>query len=82
MGVHREAKQLEDKNKNMINHMQDFAKDSANFFNKCAKPNKSGKNNLSFMSGRILEDTLSLHDGVLGDWIHWVHNQTCVYSNQ
>ena len=33
----------EDKNKNVAQQMQDFANDSVNFFNKCAKPNKEGK---------------------------------------
>ena len=33
----------EDKNKNVAQQMQEFANDSVNFFNKCAKPNKDGK---------------------------------------
>ena len=44
MTNHRESKANEDKNKNAIAQLQDFANDSVNFFNKCAKPNRSGKN--------------------------------------
>ena len=33
----------EEKNKNLVNQLQDFANDSIVFFNKCAKPNKEGK---------------------------------------
>jgi hypothetical protein len=33
----------EDKNKNIAQQMQEFANDSVNFFNKCAKPDKNGK---------------------------------------
>lgn len=33
----------EDKNKNYAQQMQEFANDSVNFFNKCAKPDKNGK---------------------------------------
>ena len=29
-------------NRNVITDLQDFAKDSQNFFNKCAKPDKNG----------------------------------------
>ena len=32
----------EDKNKNITQQMQEFANDSVNFFNKCAKPDKNG----------------------------------------
>ena len=31
----------EDKNKNYAQQMQEFANDSVNFFNKCAKPDKN-----------------------------------------
>ena len=33
----------EDKNKNYAQQIQEFANDSVNFFNKCAKPDKNGK---------------------------------------
>ena len=37
----REAKKEE--KKNAINQLQEFGKDSINFFNKCAKPDRAGK---------------------------------------
>lgn len=33
----------EDKNKTVVQQLQDFQNDSVNFFNKCAKPDKAGK---------------------------------------
>ncbi len=33
----------EDKNKTIVQQMQDFSNDSVNFFNKCSKPDKNGK---------------------------------------
>ena len=33
----------EDKNKNTVAQLQDFANDSVIFFNKCAKPDRNGK---------------------------------------
>ena len=32
-----------EKEKNVVAQLQDFANDSMNFFNKCAKPDKNGK---------------------------------------
>ena len=32
----------EDKNKNIAQQLQEFANDSVNFFNKCAKPDRNG----------------------------------------
>ena len=32
----------EEKNKNVVAQLQEFANDSVNFFNKCAKPDKNG----------------------------------------
>ena len=37
----------EDKNKTIVQQMQEFSNDSVNFFNKCAKPDKNGKRSLS-----------------------------------
>ena len=34
----------EKEQKNVVAQLQDFANDSANFFNKCAKPDKNGNN--------------------------------------
>ncbi len=36
----------EEKNKNVVNQLQDFANDSVIFFNKCAKPDRNGMINL------------------------------------
>ena len=33
----------DDKNKNVVTQLQEFANDSVIFFNKCAKPDKNGK---------------------------------------
>ena len=33
----------EDKNKNTVQQLQEFANDSVVFFNKCAKPDRNGK---------------------------------------
>jgi hypothetical protein len=33
----------EDKNKTIVQQMQEFTNDSINFFNKCSKPDKNGK---------------------------------------
>jgi hypothetical protein len=41
MSAARKAR--EEKNKNLVNQLQDFANDSIIFFNKCAKPDKNGK---------------------------------------
>ena len=38
----------EDKNKNYAQLMQEFANDSVIFFNKCSKPDKTGKSPPSF----------------------------------
>ena len=32
----------EERNKNVVHQMQDFANDSVNFFNKCTKPDRNG----------------------------------------
>ncbi len=42
----------EDKNKNVAQQLQDFANDSVNFFNKCAKPDKNGKSNVLILATR------------------------------
>ena len=43
----REAKKKEQQaQQTYITLMQEFAQDSQNFFNKCAKPDRTGKNDL------------------------------------
>ena len=37
----------EDKNKNTVQQLQEFANDSVIFFNKCAKPDRNGKSSSS-----------------------------------
>ena len=49
-------KNREEKNKNLVNQLQDFANDSIVFFNKCAKPNKEGK--LYIEAGRGVNMTM------------------------
>ncbi len=39
----RQHRLKEDKNKNVIQELQEFGKDSINFFNKCSKPSRAGK---------------------------------------
>ena len=38
----------EEKNKNVVTQLQEFANDSVVFFNKCAKPDRNGMNFLIF----------------------------------
>ena len=72
----------EDKNKNYAQQMQDFANDSVNFFNKCAKPDKTGKYLLEHSPCRVHEDPPGVRDGLRCDRLHRLHHQACVHSHQ
>ena len=53
--------------------MQDFANDSVNFFNKCAKPDRKGiRIVINFV--RVHEDFASMCHGICGDWIDWIYH--------
>ncbi len=70
-----------DQNKNAVNHIQDFTKDSINFFNKCTKPDRTGKCS-SLIGSRVLEDIAGMRNGFLGDWHDWVLDQAGLYPHQ
>lgn len=69
----------EEKNKNLVNQLQDFANDSIIFFNKCAKPDKNGMlycfdNGALTLICRIHEDLASLRHGIFGNWVYWIYH--------
>ena len=74
----------EDKNKNIAQQLQEFANDSVNFFNKCAKPDRNGMQIYSILPNllRIHENFVSMRNGIFSYWVYRIHNQASVYSNQ
>ena len=71
----------EDKNKNYAQQMQDFANDSVNFFNKCAKPDKTGKLSPPLFR-RVHEDLAGLRHGLPRDRVHRLYHQARVHPHQ
>ena len=71
----------EDKNKNYAQQMQDFANDSVNFFNKCAKPDKTGKLSPALFR-RVHEDLAGLRHGLPRDRVHRLYHQARVHPHQ
>jgi predicted nucleotidyltransferase len=68
-------KNREEKNKNVVNQLQDFANDSVVFFNKCAKPDKNGKLNLEvIIECRVHEDSPSMRHGFPSHRIHRIYH--------
>jgi len=73
----------EDKNKTVVQQIQEFSNDSVNFFNKCAKPDKNGKLPPSLIIGcRVHEDLAGLRNGLRCDRVHRVHHQARVHPHQ
>ncbi len=73
----------DEKQKNAAQQLQDFANDSINFFNKCAKPDKNGKlTDLHDLIRRIHEDLIRLCTRFHCDWAHRLHYKARLYSDQ
>ena len=72
----------EDKNKNIAQQMQEFANDSANFFNKCAKPDKNGTRLLTNCVYRVHEDIAGMRNGFHRDRLHRLRDQARLHPHQ
>jgi len=64
----------EDKNKNVVNQLQEFANDSVVFFNKCAKPDRNGMLYLTINLFRVHEDSSSMCHGIFSYWVHRIYH--------
>lgn len=81
--MNQARKNREEKNKNVVNQLQDFANDSIVFFNKCAKPDKNGRFKLGVITVcRVYEDSLSMRHGFPRHRIHWIYHKAGVHTYQ
>ena len=79
----REAR-MKDKKENIVTSLQGFTNDSINFFNKCAKPDRNGKDTAHFNQNvyRVHENLTGMCHGFLSDRVHRLYNQASLYSHQ